>query len=152
MPLGVIRTGGNILLKMGDSRSRVMMIESSLALAKLHGILLGFGHGDKQRQENNGAACKDHPSAHWPFFRSGVEGSSEKESDEQTGNQPAQMGHIVDVALKAKKQVQKSEPDNITEQFADTFRLESKLPEVEDADQRASDAKDCTGSSRQPTL
>jgi len=53
------------------------------------------------------------------------------------------MRHIVDMALKAKKKIQESEPNNIAQQLSNAFWLKPELAKLQHGDQRAGDAEDC---------
>jgi hypothetical protein len=103
--------------------------------------------GNKKHQQHDSAHREDQEPAARPGFRRKVEGPSQEETSEQSGDQATQMCHVIDVALKAKEQIQKSKPDHITEQLPYTFGLQAKFAEIEDADQGSGNAKDGTGGS-----
>src|SRR5437660_1463405 len=100
---------------MRDGGTRVVVFKSGLAFSKFDGILLGSDHWDKKQYDQDSADRQHDSSAGRLFFRSGVKGPSKEKSCDQSGNEAAEVGHIIDVALKAKEQIQKSKSHNIAQ-------------------------------------
>src|SRR6478735_4176615 len=79
------------------------MVKSGLAFAEFNSVLFGPDHWHKKQYDKNGADGEHHSAAGRPFLRSSVKGSSKEKTRGQAGDEPAEVSHIVNVALKRRR-------------------------------------------------
>src|ERR1043166_1871576 len=104
---------------MRDGSLKVIMLQSVLPFAKLNGVLLGFGDGNKQRQKCQRAYSHDFPTPCVLFFHGRGKSARQKKPNEKTGDQASQMRHVVNMAFESEEQIQQRKPENVPQQAAD---------------------------------